>query len=155
MILECPTGPSWRAPRPAGWASMEACAGGSARARTLHPAVTASAACILRFPSFPHLRPSRTEERAAQCSLRSVKGICVLDNDGERVLSKVCAPRAGAATPARPTHPSAPRQYYDDAYPTLKEQRVFEKSLFQKTRRSAGAAPAPRPLSLPRRLRRG
>lgn len=30
------------------------------------------------------------------------------------------------------------RQYFDEAYPTLKEQRVFETNLFQKTQRANG-----------------
>jgi len=48
-------------------------------------------------------------------SLYSVKGIVFLDNDGNRVLSK----------------------YYDDSiYPSLKEQREFEKKLFEKTHKS-------------------
>mmetsp|Transcript_19034 Transcript_19034/g.26741 ORF Transcript_19034/g.26741 Transcript_19034/m.26741 type:complete len:272 (-) Transcript_19034:45-860(-) len=51
-------------------------------------------------------------------SLYTVKGVIVLDNDGERLLAK----------------------YYDDeSYPTVKEQRAFEKSLFQKTSRTNGA----------------
>eukprot|EP00050_Salpingoeca_kvevrii_P006485 m.289709 g.289709 ORF g.289709 m.289709 type:complete len:174 (+) comp12175_c0_seq1:29-550(+) len=47
-------------------------------------------------------------------SLYTVKGVLVLDNDGNRILC----------------------QYYDDTYATVKEQRAFEKSLFQKTHRS-------------------
>ncbi|EGD81145.1 zeta-coat protein [Salpingoeca rosetta] len=48
-------------------------------------------------------------------SLYTVKGILILDNDGNRVLSK----------------------YYDDSMPTVKEQRAFEKKLFQKTNQSS------------------
>jgi len=48
-------------------------------------------------------------------SLYSVKGIVFLDNDGNRILAK----------------------YYDDAiYPSLKEQREFEKNLFNKTQKA-------------------
>eukprot|EP00912_Choanoflagellata_sp_UC4_P000285 UC4_evm4s179 len=47
-------------------------------------------------------------------SLYTIRGLLILDNDGERILCK----------------------YYDDAYPTLKEQRNFEKSLFKKTHRA-------------------
>ncbi|CAB3978046.1 coatomer subunit zeta-1 isoform X2 [Paramuricea clavata] len=43
----------------------------------------------------------------------TVKGVLILDNDGERILSK----------------------YYDDTYPTVKEQKEFEKNLFNKTSR--------------------
>lgn len=31
-----------------------------------------------------------------------------------------------------------PMQYYDDSFPTLKDQTKFEESLFNKTRRSNG-----------------
>eukprot|EP00128_Syssomonas_multiformis_P016880 Colp12_sorted_trinity150504_noHs@9777 len=47
-------------------------------------------------------------------SLYSVIAILVLDNDGNRILCK----------------------YYDASYPTVKEQRAFEKNLFQKTQRA-------------------
>merc|ERR1711963_648894 len=48
-------------------------------------------------------------------SLYSVKGIVFLDNDGNRILAK----------------------YYDDSiYPSLKEQREFEKNLFAKTHKA-------------------
>lgn len=38
-------------------------------------------------------------------------------------------------------------QYYDEAYPTVKEQRTFEKSLFEKTSRTNGTLFAARPKS--------
>eukprot|EP00056_Hartaetosiga_gracilis_P017874 m.8714 g.8714 ORF g.8714 m.8714 type:complete len:172 (-) comp6187_c0_seq1:1072-1587(-) len=44
-------------------------------------------------------------------SLYTVKGILILDNDGHRLLCK----------------------YYDDSFPTVKEQKQFEKKLFKKT----------------------
>lgn len=45
----------------------------------------------------------------------AVKGICILDNDGNRILSK----------------------YYDETlFETTKEQRAFEKKLFGKTHRA-------------------
>ncbi|XP_064396853.1 coatomer subunit zeta-1-like [Halichondria panicea] len=47
-------------------------------------------------------------------SLLSVKAILILDNDGKRLVCK----------------------YYDDTFPTLKEQTKFEESLFNKTKRS-------------------
>lgn len=48
-------------------------------------------------------------------SLYTVKGIAILDNDGERILAK----------------------YYDkEIFPTPKEQKAFEKNLFNKTHRA-------------------
>ncbi|XP_043530688.1 coatomer subunit zeta-1-like isoform X4 [Chiloscyllium plagiosum] len=47
-------------------------------------------------------------------SLYTVKAIIILDNDGERLHAK----------------------YYDDAYPSTKEQRNFEKNIFSKTHKS-------------------
>jgi hypothetical protein len=44
-------------------------------------------------------------------SLYVVKGLLILDNDGNRIISK----------------------YYDDQFQSVKEQKDFEKSLFQKT----------------------
>ncbi|KAK2160041.1 hypothetical protein LSH36_141g03000 [Paralvinella palmiformis] len=47
-------------------------------------------------------------------TLYIVKAILILDNDGNRLLSK----------------------YYDDQFPTVKEQKEFEKNLFNKTHRA-------------------
>ncbi|KRT79588.1 hypothetical protein AMK59_8080 [Oryctes borbonicus] len=48
-------------------------------------------------------------------TLYTVKGIAILDNDGNRILAK----------------------YYDkNVFPTAKEQRTFEKNLFNKTHRA-------------------
>ncbi|KAL5508807.1 hypothetical protein EMCRGX_G004057 [Ephydatia muelleri] len=47
-------------------------------------------------------------------SLNSVKAVCILDNDGKRILCK----------------------YYDNTFPTVKEQQKFEESLFKKTQRA-------------------
>ncbi|XP_023320807.1 coatomer subunit zeta-1 [Eurytemora carolleeae] len=44
-------------------------------------------------------------------SLRSLKALLILDHDGERILGK----------------------YYDTSFPTLRDQRKFEKRLFSKT----------------------
>jgi len=49
-------------------------------------------------------------------SLYLVKGILILDNDGNRIISK----------------------YYDDSFPPAKEQKAFEKKLFGKTHRENG-----------------
>ncbi|XP_053408892.1 coatomer subunit zeta-1-like isoform X2 [Mercenaria mercenaria] len=47
-------------------------------------------------------------------SLYSVKAIMILDNDGNRLMAK----------------------YYDDQFPSTKEQKTFEKNLFNKTHRA-------------------
>uniref|UniRef100_A0A1L8DVP2 Coatomer subunit zeta n=4 Tax=Phlebotominae TaxID=7198 RepID=A0A1L8DVP2_9DIPT len=48
-------------------------------------------------------------------TLFTVKGICILDNDGNRILAK----------------------YYDkNVFPTVKEQKAYEKNLFNKTHRA-------------------
>jgi len=47
-------------------------------------------------------------------SLYTIKAIIILDNDGERLLAK----------------------YYDDTYATVREQRTFEKNVFNKTHKS-------------------
>ena len=47
-------------------------------------------------------------------SLYTIKALFILDNDGKRLLAK----------------------YYDDTYPTAREQKAFEKNVFQKTRKS-------------------
>ncbi|XP_030856108.1 coatomer subunit zeta-1 isoform X2 [Strongylocentrotus purpuratus] len=47
-------------------------------------------------------------------SLYTVKAVAILDNDGERLLAK----------------------YYDDTFSTAKEQKAFEKNLFNKTHRA-------------------
>lgn len=44
----------------------------------------------------------------------TVKAVMILDNDGERILAK----------------------YFDDSWPSTKEQKEFEKNLFQKTQRA-------------------
>jgi len=47
-------------------------------------------------------------------SLITVKAILILDNDGNRLICK----------------------YYDETFPTTKEQKAFEKNLFNKTHRA-------------------
>ncbi|KAK2116889.1 Coatomer subunit zeta-1 [Saguinus oedipus] len=46
-----------------------------------------------------------------EASLYTVKVILILDNDEDRLFAK----------------------YYDDTYPTVKEQKAFEKNIFNKT----------------------
>lgn len=52
-------------------------------------------------------------------SLYTVKAVVVLDNEGKRLLAKYYRPSKGE-------------------FGTVKEQRTFEKALFDKTRRSTG-----------------
>ncbi|XP_025081342.1 coatomer subunit zeta-1-like isoform X2 [Pomacea canaliculata] len=47
-------------------------------------------------------------------SLYSIKALAILDNDGNRLFAK----------------------YYDETFPTAKEQKAFEKNLFNKTHRA-------------------
>ncbi|XP_064408465.1 coatomer subunit zeta-1 isoform X1 [Latimeria chalumnae] len=47
-------------------------------------------------------------------TLYTVKAVLILDNDGERLFAK----------------------YYDDTYPSVKEQKAFEKNIFNKTHRT-------------------
>eukprot|EP00076_Gallus_gallus_P031090 XP_015155848.2 coatomer subunit zeta-1 isoform X1 [Gallus gallus] len=47
-------------------------------------------------------------------SLYTVKAVIILDNDGDRLFAK----------------------YYDDTYPSVKEQKAFEKNIFNKTHRT-------------------
>jgi hypothetical protein len=48
-------------------------------------------------------------------TLYTIKGLAILDNDGNRILAK----------------------YYDNnIFPTIKEQKVFEKNLFNRTHRA-------------------
>merc|ERR1712212_1428379 len=56
---------------------------------------------------------SKMDDKLTEASLYTIKGVAILDNDGERIFSK----------------------YYDETFPTVKEQREFEKNLFQKTSR--------------------
>ncbi|XP_071942162.1 coatomer subunit zeta-1-like isoform X2 [Antedon mediterranea] len=49
-----------------------------------------------------------------EASMYTIKAIAILDNDGERLVAK----------------------YYDDSFPTTKEQKAFEKNLFNKTHRA-------------------
>jgi len=51
------------------------------------------------------------DDKLTEASLYTIKGVAILDNDGERIFSK----------------------YYDETFPTVKEQKEFEKNLFQKT----------------------
>ncbi|XP_063149928.1 coatomer subunit zeta-1 [Candoia aspera] len=57
---------------------------------------------------------TKMEALILEPSLYTVKAILILDNDGDRLFAK----------------------YYDDTYPTVKEQKAFEKNIFSKTHRT-------------------
>lgn len=58
---------------------------------------------------------SKTSQLLQEPTLYTIKGMAILDNDGNRILAK----------------------YYDpNIFPTSKEQRTFEKNLFSKTHRA-------------------
>ncbi|XP_008590244.1 PREDICTED: coatomer subunit zeta-2 [Galeopterus variegatus] len=68
-------------------------------------------------PSTVHSRGQT--ELSSRCqlqepSLYTIKAVFILDNDGHRLLAK----------------------YYDDTFPSMKEQMVFEKNVFNKTSRT-------------------
>ncbi|XP_077020751.1 coatomer subunit zeta-2 isoform X2 [Tamandua tetradactyla] len=71
-------------------------------------------ACVFCWPQgslrIPHRRPEELQEP----SLYTIKAIFILDNDGNRLLAK----------------------YYDDTFPSVKEQMIFEKNVFNKTSRT-------------------
>ncbi|XP_054987935.1 coatomer subunit zeta-2 isoform X2 [Sorex araneus] len=54
------------------------------------------------------------EPRLQEPSLYTIKAVFILDNDGRRLLAK----------------------YYDNTFPSMKEQLVFEKNVFSKTSRT-------------------
>ncbi|KAF6298317.1 COPI coat complex subunit zeta 2 [Rhinolophus ferrumequinum] len=55
-----------------------------------------------------------TGPRLQEPSLYTIKAVFILDNDGHRLLAK----------------------YYDDTFPSMKEQMAFEKNVFNKTSRT-------------------
>ncbi|XP_061471104.1 coatomer subunit zeta-1 isoform X3 [Rhineura floridana] len=57
---------------------------------------------------------TKMEALILEPSLYTVKAILILDNDGDRLFAK----------------------YYDDTYPSVKEQKAFEKNIFNKTHRT-------------------
>ena len=61
--------------------------------------------------------------------------ILILDSDGNRILGKYYQP------PHLPAHPTPQSQYIttpqSNPYPTIKEQRAFEKGLFEKTKKQS------------------
>ncbi|XP_063065669.1 coatomer subunit zeta-1 [Engraulis encrasicolus] len=54
------------------------------------------------------------ESSILEPSLLTVKAVLIIDNDGERLYAK----------------------YYDDTYPSVKEQKAFEKNVYTKTHRT-------------------
>ncbi|XP_066527371.1 coatomer subunit zeta-1 isoform X1 [Hoplias malabaricus] len=59
-------------------------------------------------------QPLNMDTLILEPSLYTVKAVLIMDNDGERLYAK----------------------YYDDTYPTVKEQKAFEKNIFNKTHRT-------------------
>ncbi|XP_051046041.1 coatomer subunit zeta-1 isoform X2 [Phodopus roborovskii] len=57
---------------------------------------------------------AKLKRACGEPSLYTVKAILILDNDGDRLFAK----------------------YYDDTYPSVKEQKAFEKNIFNKTHRT-------------------
>ncbi|XP_046276567.1 coatomer subunit zeta-2 isoform X3 [Marmota monax] len=57
--------------------------------------------------------------RLQEPSLYTIKAVFILDNDGRRLLAK----------------------YYDDTFPSMKEQMVFEKNVFNKTSKTETLPP--------------
>jgi len=63
-----------------------------------------------------HVKTVNMDAGLREPSFYFVKAIAILDNDGNRMLAK----------------------YYDETFPTAKEQKEFEKNLFNKTHRANG-----------------
>ena len=63
-------------------------------------------------------------------SLYTVTGFLIIDTDGHRVLAKYYHPKG---------HPNGESKKLT----TLKEQRAFEKGLFQKTKKAGGMSSPP------------
>ncbi|XP_036307260.1 coatomer subunit zeta-2 isoform X2 [Pipistrellus kuhlii] len=78
-----------------------------------HPGEGAAAAGI-GAPAPPARAGEPAEPRLQEPSLYTVKAVFILDNDGHRLLAK----------------------YYDDTFPSMKEQMAFEKNVFNKTNRT-------------------
>jgi hypothetical protein len=68
-------------------------------------------------------------------SLTDVIAILILDSDGNRILGKYYQPPHFASAPAS----TLPSKYLTtpqpNPYPTVKEQKIFEKGLFEKTKK--------------------
>ncbi|XP_055845406.1 coatomer subunit zeta-1 [Episyrphus balteatus] len=70
---------------------------------------------IKNYTSNKKTHPTKMDGFMLEPTLNIVKGMCIMDNDGNRILAK----------------------YYDkNILPTVKEQKTFEKNLFNKTHRS-------------------
>ncbi|XP_035595055.1 coatomer subunit zeta-1-like isoform X3 [Oncorhynchus keta] len=65
-------------------------------------------------------------------SLYTVKAVLILDNDGERLYAK----RFLMCQPSVETQHALGYKYYDGTYPSVKEQKAFEKNIFSKTHRT-------------------
>ncbi|XP_050012993.1 coatomer subunit zeta-2 isoform X1 [Alexandromys fortis] len=77
--------------------------------------------------------PTRaTELRFQEPSLYTIKAVFILDNDGRRLLAKLELALCKGYGPFSFSF----SQYYDDTFPSMKEQMVFEKNVFNKTSRA-------------------
>jgi hypothetical protein len=69
------------------------------------------------------------------CSSTDIIAILILDSDGNRILGKYYQPPHFASAPAS----TLPSKYITtpqpNPYPTVKEQKIFEKGLFEKTKK--------------------
>ncbi|XP_036196768.1 coatomer subunit zeta-2 isoform X1 [Myotis myotis] len=78
-----------------------------------HPGEGAAAAQI-GAPAPPAPAGEPAGSRLQEPSLYTIKAVFILDSDGRRLLAK----------------------YYDDTFPSMKEQMAFEKNVFNKTNRT-------------------
>lgn len=89
-------------------------------------------------PSRDTLADARSLALQANLSLYTVTALLILDADGNRVLAKYYAPphdTSGTFAAELGVGAGGPGQA---GLQTLKEQRAFEKSVWEKTRRGAG-----------------
>ncbi|XP_029451014.1 coatomer subunit zeta-1 isoform X2 [Rhinatrema bivittatum] len=70
--------------------------------------------CERRLSGSTSARLRKMEALILEPSLYTVKAVLILDNDGDRLFAK----------------------YYDQTYPSVKEQKAFEKNIFNKTQRT-------------------
>lgn len=71
--------------------------------------------CVILYFDWTHSLITKYLTLIQEPTLYTVKGMAILDNDGNRILAK----------------------YYDkNVFPTSKEQKTFEKNLFSKTHRA-------------------
>lgn len=94
--------------------------------------------------SYPPQFHSNSLNNLQEPTLYLIKGIVILDNDGNRILAKVSytsSPREAAYRQASGVNNFVfcfvdKLQYYDDTFSSVKEQKAFERNLFNKTHRA-------------------